>query len=124
VTLRRLAVLQWVGLLLGALMWTAQHLAGLFVTEAACDSFGATRQISNDAWQLSLGAAAIACVLAAQVAAITVLRGTRETSYEAEPPEGRIRFLAMAAAIANALFLVIIVLDTVASTVNPACTQS
>jgi hypothetical protein len=122
VTLHRLAVLQWVGLLLGGMVWFSQHIVGFGITEATCDSAGF--RISHDLWQALVAAAAAALVLAAQAAAVGVLLGTRETSYEAEAPAGRLRFFAIAAAAANAIFLTIIVLDTVASILDPACRQA
>ena len=121
-TLRRLAVLQWLGLVLGAVVWFAQHVAGYGVTEASCDSAGFS--IDNDLWQTIVTVAAAALVLAAEAAAVAVLLRTRDTSYEAEPPESRIRFFAIAAAAANAIFLMIVLLDGLASIFNVTCRQA
>ncbi len=121
-TLRRLELLQWVGLLLGAVVWFAQHITGWGITEAACDS--ANFSFSHDLWQGLVAATAIALVLAAGAAAVAVLVATRNVSYEDEPAPGRIRFFAIAAVVANVIFLMIIVLDGLASTVNPACRQA
>lgn len=123
-TLRRLAVLQWVGLLLGAGVWAAQHVVGWGVTEATCNGTGAGRGIGNDLWQASLMAVAGAFVVLAGLAAFAVVRGTRELSYEDAPPAGRMRFLAIAAIAADAIFLVIILLDGFASIFDVACRQA
>jgi ABC-type nickel/cobalt efflux system permease component RcnA len=119
---RRLAVLQWVGLLLGAVVWAAQHALGWGFTEATCSSGHLTS--NNDLWQAVFMSVAGALVLGAGAAAIGVLLETRELSYEDEPPLSRIRFFAIAAVAANVLFLMIILLDGFASIFNIACRQA
>jgi hypothetical protein len=121
--LQRLAVLQWVGLLAGAIIWALQHIFGYGLTLAECNVASASWGISHDVWQASLMGAAAACVVVAEAAAIAVLFGTRETSYEAEPPLSRMRFFAIAAATANVLFLLIILLDGTANLTNVVCRQ-
>jgi hypothetical protein len=123
-TVRRLGVLQWVGLLAGGAVWWAQHLVGLGVTAAECDPGGVGRGIDNDVWQGALLAVGVLLVLAAGAAAATVLVRTRGTSYEDPPAPGRIRFLAIAAVVANGLFLVIILLDGIASIAVATCRQA
>jgi hypothetical protein len=123
-TLRRLAILQWVGLMLGAWVWAAQHLLGWGITEATCNSGHAAAGIDHDLWQAILTTTAAGLVLGGEAAAISVLRATRETSYESAPPLGRMRFGAIAALAANVIFLMIILLDGVASIVNIACRQA
>ena len=123
-TLRRLGMLQWVGLLGGGAVWWAQHLVGLGVTSAECNAGGAGWGIENDVWQGAILGVSALLVLAAGAAAGTVLVRTNGTSYEDPPAPGRIRFFAIAAAVANALFLMIILLDGVASIVNVTCRQS
>jgi hypothetical protein len=122
-SLRRLEILQWVGLLAGALVWTGQHVVGYGVTEAACSAGGAHWGLSTDTWEAVLMAVAAGCVLAAELAAVAVVVRTREESYEDSPPPGRMRFLAIAAIAANLIFLVIILLDGIGSIVNVACRQ-
>ena len=51
----------------------------------------------------------------AEAAAVTVLLRTRGASYEATAPLGRIRFFAIAAVLANLLFLMIVLLSGIAS---------
>ena len=123
-SLRRLEILQWVGLMAGALVWTAQHVVGYGITEAECSRGGMHWGISNGVWQGALLGAAAACVLAAELAALAVVVQTRRSSYESPPPPGRVRFFAIAAATANLIFLTIIVLDGLASILNIACRQA
>jgi hypothetical protein len=123
-TLRRLAILQWVGLMLGAWVWGAQHALGWGITEATCNSGHAAAGIDHDLWQAILTATAGALIRCGGAAAIAVLRATRETSYESAPPLGRMRFGAIAALPANVIFLMIILLDGLASIFNLACRQA
>src|SRR5204863_6458798 len=84
-SLRRLEVLQWIGLLAGALVWTGRHVVGYGITEAECSRGGMHWGITNDVWQgVLLGAAAL-LVLAAEAAAVAVVYRTRESSYESPP---------------------------------------
>jgi heme/copper-type cytochrome/quinol oxidase subunit 2 len=123
-TVRRLAVLQWVGLVLGAVVWAGQHLAGWGLTEATCDSGNVAWSIQHDLWQALLMAAAIALVLVAEAAAVAVFRETGGASYEDAAPLGRLRFFAIAAMAANVIFLMIILLDGLAAIFNVACRQA
>ena len=121
---RRLEVLQWVGLLLGAATWAAAHLVGWGVTEANCSSAGPGFGIHLDLWEgVALGLAEV-LVLGAAAASVVVLRLTAGSSYEGEPPDGRIRFFAIAALLANVLFAVMIALYAAGSIANIACRQA
>jgi len=122
-TLRRLSVVQWLGLLLGAGVWAAQHVTGFGITQAACGAGGRGWAISYDEWQVALTAAAAALVVGAQAASVGVLLGTRGATYEDGPPPGRIRFFAIAALVANVIFLAIILLDGVATILDTTCRQ-
>jgi hypothetical protein len=124
VTTRRLGVLQWVGLLLGGAVWWGQHLAGVFFADTACKPGGGAIGIDHTVWQGTMMAIAASFVLLAEAAALGVLARTRDTTYEESPPIGRIRFFAIAAAVANILFLVIILLDGTANLAGMACRQS
>jgi hypothetical protein len=122
-SLRRLEILQWAGLLAGALIWASQHVLGYGITEAECNAAGRGWGIDNTVWQGSLFAAAAFCVALAGLASIAVILATRRGSYESPPPAGRVRFFAIAAAAANLIFLMIILLDGFASIFNVACRQ-
>jgi hypothetical protein len=121
---RRLEILQWTGLLAGGLVWAAQHVIGYGVTEAVCGPGNAQFGITNDVWQASLMAAAVIVILGAEAAALTVFVATRSSSYESEPPPGRIRFFAIAAMAANAIFLLIVLLDGFAAIFSVECRGS
>ena len=122
-TLRRLEILQWTGLLLGGLAFAAAHVVGYGITEAQCNAGGLRWGINNDIWEvIALGVTA-GLVVVSGLASATVVVRTREESYEDPPPPGRVRFLAIAALAANLIFLIIIVLDAVGSIVNVACRQ-
>ena len=69
-------------------------------------------------------AAGLLGTLSAALAATGVLVLTRDVSYEDDPPIGRIRFFAIAALIANVLFVMIVVLYLVGTLGNTPCTQA
>jgi hypothetical protein len=122
---RTLGILQWVGLLLGAGIWAAQHLVGLGITQAACGPNGSTWGVQNDVWQGALMGVALALVLVAEIAAVTVFARTRDVSYDDGPlPGARLHFFATASIFANAIFLIIIVLDATASIAAAGCRQA
>jgi hypothetical protein len=122
--MRRLGLLQWVGLLLGASAWAAQHVIGWGMTQARCYPGGAGFGIDNDVWQGALLGAAGLCVLTAGAAAVLVVLATRGTKYDDDPPPpSRIRFFAIAALLANVLFLMIMLLDGFASIYDVLCRQ-
>jgi hypothetical protein len=122
VTVRRLSVLQWTGLFVGAAVWFAVFVAGYGVTEARCGAAGFSPV--NDRWQAGLLVLGAAGILGAEAAALTVLRRTSDVSYEADPPLARIRFFAIAAVVANLLFLAILVLSSIGSIAGEVCRQS
>lgn len=122
--MRRLEVLQWLGLFVGASLWAAAHVVGFGISEARCSAAGSGWGIHFDLWEVVVTAIAAVLVLSAALAAGAVVVGTRGSSYEEGPPEGRLRFFAIAALVANALFLVMIVLYAVGTTVNIPCRQA
>jgi uncharacterized membrane protein YeiB len=123
-TLRRLSVLQWFGLLGAALAWTGVHVIGYGVAQAKCSTVGGRWDIAHDTWQVTLAAVGVVIVLAAEAAAIAVFRATRAADDQDPPPDGRLHFFATAAVVANVIFLVIIVLDGLGSTLDTLCRQS
>jgi hypothetical protein len=123
-TIRRLNVLQWVGLFGGVVAWAAAHVLGVGLTLAECNRGGAHWRIANDPWQAALLGTAGLCALVAGLASAVVLRETRETTYEGAPPVGRIRFLAIAATAADVIFVVLLLLDLAGNLSNTVCTQA
>jgi hypothetical protein len=122
-TLKRLEILQWTGLLLGGLAFAFAHVVGYGITEAQCNAGGLRWGISSDTWELAALGAAAAFVVVAELAAALVVAHTRGESYEGAPPPGRVRFFAIAAVAANLIFLTIIVLDALGEVFNVACRQ-
>lgn len=130
----RLAVLQWVGLLVGAIAWTLSHLAGIGVTQAECNAVGRNHwHLSNPAWQAPIMGIAALFIVASEICAIAVFRQTRGLDFGDGPPEPeekyerrrtRIHFFATAAMMANLLFLMIVLLDGTANLADFACQRS
>ena len=103
--MRRLEILQWAGLFGGALLWGLGHVVGYGITEEDCSSGGAGWGIHFDLWEGLVNGLAWALALASALAALSVILATRESSYESPPPVGRLRFFAIAALVANTIFM-------------------
>ncbi len=116
-------VLQWVGFFVAPLAWLGQHLIGQAISQASCSSANATWGVANDTWQIVLLAGAGALILLSEAAAVAAFRSTG-ASYEDPPPDGRVRLIAIAAMTTNLIYLVIVLLDGIASIVDIACRQS
>lgn len=133
-SLRALSVLQWFGILAGALAWTGQHIVGYGVGQAKCVAGGMHWDIGYDVWQLTLTSCAGLVIVLAEVCAAIVFLRTREADYgdgpaelgrwRGEHPYGRLHFFATAALAANVLFLTIVLLDGLSSTFAVLCRQS
>jgi len=132
-TLRQLAFVQWIGVVVAPLAWTGQHVVGYGVGEARCKA-GASWGIGYDTWQLAILAAAAVLIRIAEAAAGTVFLATREANDGDGPagegrwagavPYTRLHFFAMAAMVANVLFLTVIFLDGLGAVANSLCVQS
>jgi hypothetical protein len=133
-SVRRLSIVQWIGVAVAPLAWTGQHVVGYGVGEARCSVAGMRWGIGFDTWQLAILAAAALLVLISEAAAVSVFIATRETNYGDGPPgEGRwggavpysrLHFFATAAMVANVLFLAVIFLDGLGSVFSSLCVQS
>ena len=121
--MRRLEILQWAGLLGGALLWGLGHVVGYGVTEARCSSGGAGWGIHLDLWEGLINGLAWGLALAAALASLSVILATRESSYESPPPVGRLRFFAIAALVANVIFMTALVFYVLGTVFNVACRQ-
>ena len=132
-TLRRLSIVQWLGVMVAPLAWTGQHVVGYGVGQARCE-VGVAWNIGFDTWQLAILAAAGVLILISEAAAVTVFVATREVNYGDGPPDdgrlagvvpaSRLHFFATAAMVANVLFLAIVLLDGLASVFDSLCVQS
>jgi len=120
----RASTLQWVGLFVAPFAWLAQHLIGQAASQASCSRANTVWGMSNTAWQIGLLVGAGSLILLSEAAAIVAFRRTREGDHDSPPPLGRIQLIAVASMTTNLLFLVIVLLDGVASIVDIACRQS
>jgi len=130
---RTLGVLQWAGLVGGAVVMATEHLAGYWSAEAECGGPGAAGPFANDAVFGALAAAAGVLVVLAAVAAFVVFRRTHAAEpgdgpLEDQPlprePCGRLHFFSAAALAANLVFLGVIALDGLGATLTTVCRQS
>jgi hypothetical protein len=116
--------LQWFGLFGAALTWTLQLVIGFGATIARCGPANAVLGVDVKAWEIALMATGIALALLAEIAALSILRETRNVDYGGPAPAGRRHFFALAASVGNLLFIVIIVLSGTGAIVHEPCTQS
>jgi hypothetical protein len=66
----------------------------------------------------------VAVIVVAELAAVVVFRRTRSAQFEGEAPLARMQFFAIAAIVANLLFLVIVLLDGIGSIAGIGCRQA
>ena len=133
-SLRRLGILQWLGVVVAPLAWTGQHVVGYGTGQARCSVAGANWGIGFDTWQLAILAVAGLLVVVSEAAAVTVFLATRATNYGDGPagdgrwggavPYSRLHFFATAAMVANVLFFTVIFLDGLSSVFASLCAQS
>jgi hypothetical protein len=124
VTLRRLELLQWFGLLAAGVTWFTQLMLGWGLTEAKCGAGGQHWNISNDVWQALLMAWGAAVFVAAESASLAVFRRTEGAEEDDPPPPGRMHFFATASLVANVIFVGAILLTGIAAIANVECRQS
>ena len=123
-TVRRLSVLQWLGLVGGGAVWFSSFIGGLGVSQAVCNPAGRRWGIPDETVEIAIAAAAVALLVGAEIAAIVVFRATRGVEEQDPPPPGRLHFFAAAALLANVLFMLIVVLSTIATVANRTCHQA
>ncbi len=123
-SVRTLGALQWVALLLGALVWAAQHVIGFGITQAECGLGGKHWGLANDVWELTTMSVSALLILVALALSLLVYVRTNDTHYDDEPPESRIRMLAIAAMPVNVVVLMIVLLDGFASAFHVVCRQA
>jgi hypothetical protein len=124
VTIRQLSILQWLGLVAGAAVWFASFLAGTGVSQAVCNPASKLWGLPHDTVEIAIAAFAVCLLVAAELAAIVVYRATRDVEEQDPPPHGRLHFFASAALLSNLLFILIVVLSTIATVVNRTCHQA
>jgi hypothetical protein len=133
-SVRRLAIAQWIGVVVAPLAWALQHVVGYGIAQARCSVGGEHWGISNTVWELALLACVGLLVVISEAAAVAVFLATREANYGDVPPgdgrwngalpQTRLHFFATAAMVANVLFLAIVLMDGLASALEKACVGS
>lgn len=123
-SLRRLSVLQWLGILAGGSVWFVSYLAGTAVSQAACNPGSARWGIPHDLVEGIITGVALLLILGAELAAIVVFRATRGVGEQDPPPQGRLHFFASAALVSNVIFFMVILLAGIATIVDRTCHQS
>jgi hypothetical protein len=123
-TRARLELLQWFSLFAGPLAWTAEHVAGFWISDAGCSVAGEQWDLDPAALQTVLAVLTGLAVVAAWLAAFVVFRETRNVDRYAPGPLGRLNFFAQAALLGNVLFFVIVVLDGVSAVHELPCRPS
>jgi len=116
--------LQWFGLLGAPLAWSAQHVVGYGVTEARCSPGSAPWGVGLDTWEISLMIAAVAVILLAELAAVSLYFATRGVHYDGPPPDARRHFFVTASSLGNVLFLAIVLMSGLAAVYHIPCGQS
>lgn len=122
--MRRVEVLQWIGLFVAPAAWFAQHVIGQAASQASCSTANRTWGMSNTEWQIGLLIGAGLLILASEAAAVIAFRGSRSGDHESPPPLGRIQLVSVASMSTNLIFLVIILLGGIASIVGVPCRGS
>jgi hypothetical protein len=119
---RRLSFLTWFGLLGAPLAWTTHHVVGLSLAEAACNPAGSQWMVPVDGG--TLAATVVAAVIAALggAAAVVAYRQTKDAGTD--PPEARVRFLAIIGMAVSPLFLAIMLMSGITVVAFPECIQS
>ncbi len=111
----------WLAVAGGPLAWGLQLALGYWAVQAQCGAAGSRSPGAVDAWAIALGAVALALAIAAGLAAVTLYRATRGAGHEDAPPQGRVRFLALAGMAIAPLFACLVVMTGVGLVALPAC---
>lgn len=118
---RRLESLQWFGLFAGPLAWAMQLVFGFGISDAACSTGVAPLGFSRVGAVTTLTVAAALVAVLAELSAVAVFTALRHVDGDAPGPNGRRRFLAYAAMVANVVVFVAIVLGGIATVAHTGC---
>ncbi len=116
-----LEALQWTGLLAGPLAFAAEHVVGVETSLARCNPAGHGWAFDPRSYQLAAMIVAACVIVAAEAAALLAFRATGGVDDEADPPAGRIHFLAAAALVIGPIFLTLVLLNGLGAFFQPEC---
>lgn len=121
---RHAELFQWYGLFGAAFVWATQLLVGFGVAQANCTRGSVGWGIDLVTWQSVLMGVGLALAAAAEAAAITVVRSTRDLEYDGPAPRGRRHFFAWGAMLGNVVLFNAILLQGIGAIVNSTCHQA
>ena len=119
---RRLAFFMWFGLLGAPAAWTAQHVFGISVVEAACNPPRPHWGLPVDS--MTLAATVVATIVAALSGAAAFMAYRATSDAGTDPPEARVRFLGIVGIVVSPLFLMIVLMSGITVIALPECVQS
>jgi hypothetical protein len=111
--------LVWLGVLGAPFAWAVQHIVGWALSEARCDE--AHTGIAFDPVVAVVAGAAALVAVAGGVASLLAFRATREA--ESEPPQARVKFLAVIGMTLTPLFFALILMNGFGAVLLPVCRQ-
>jgi hypothetical protein len=116
-----LELLVWFGVLGAPIAWALQHVTGFALTEADCN-IGYRGQVAVDGLTVAVTAAAATVAAAAELAAISAFRRTRDAGED--PPGSRVHFMSIIGMTIGPLFLAIILMSGLGVVFLENCHQS
>jgi hypothetical protein len=117
------AALSWFGLLAAPLAFTAQHVAGIAVTQARCgDMYAFHDGVPVNTLSIIVAGLALVIAIAGEVSAVLAWRRTREAGED--PPGSRIHFVSVMGMTFTPLFIVIVLMTGLGSIILQECVQS
>lgn len=119
--LLRPSLLVWFGVGAAPVAWTVQHVTGFAFTQAQCERSGTEWRIPLDPWFIGVSAATALVAVGGIVAAVAVWRATADAGEE--PPASRVHFLSVVGMASSPLFLFMILMSGLGSTLLPQCVQ-
>ena len=113
--------LVWFGVLGAPAAWAAQHVTGIALTQAACNT-AFRGDVALVGLTIAVMAVAVAVALLAELCAVTVFRRTRDAGDDL--PGSRIHFMAIVGMTVGPLFLTMILMSGLAAAITENCGQS
>jgi hypothetical protein len=114
----------WFAVMGAPFAWLFQFTVSYWLAEARCSVAGHDSDYAIDPWVIAAGAVAFAVGALALATAIGIWRTTSDVEEDANPPLGRVHFLATIGIAVAPLFLAIIAMNSVGVGVLESCNQS